>query len=457
MSYITDLGQALLGRRLSRAISAKASAFGPMIARLSVNRPVWPGVDFEKLAKEGYQQNAIVAHAVDLIAHSVATIPIIAYQGKGKKRVEVEEHAVLDLLRHPNPDQDGTDFLKAWVSNFKLTGNAFLERTGEDNPERMELYVLRTDRTKVVPGDDGFARAYEYSVGGATRRIEIDMAAQKRPILHDKTYNPLNDWYGMSPLQPCAWAVDITNEASAWNLGILRNSGAPSGAFVFAPKESDASLSEEQYERLKRNMEEQVQGARNAGKPLLLEGGLDWRQMGLNPEQMQYVEGAYKAAREICIVLGVPPMMLGIPGDNTYSNYQEARQAFYQDTVIPLAKRMTGKLSHWFARQLGEGVYLEPNTDGLEALAGMRKDMLVGMQAITFLSINEKREQLGYDRLAIDGADDIFVGAGQIPLGTPSTIMGGAAEDPPPKGKPKPDGKAAVIPSSVYHQRNDLP
>lgn len=455
MSYLSDLGQALLGRASARALFQKASAVGPMIARLYSGRPVWPGIDYEKLAREGYQQNPIVHHAVDEISKAVSTIPIIAYKGKGKKRTEVEEHPILDLLANPNPDQDGVAFIKAWVSNYLLTGNAFIERTDENDLRRMELYVLRTDRTRVIPGPDGFAEAYEYTAGGSKRRIEIDLDAKARPILHDKTYNPLNDWYGMSPLQPCAWAIDITNEAAAWNLGILRNSGAPSGAFVFAPKEGDTDLSPDQVAEMRQQIDEMASHS-GRHRPLLLKGGMDWKQMGLNPEQMQYVEGAQHAARQIANTLGIPSQLLNIPGDNTYSNYQEARQAFYQETVIPMAKRLMAKLTHWFARQLGEGIVLEVNTDGLEALAGMRKDMWQGMQAITFLTINEKREALGYER--VPNGDDVFIGAGQIPLGA-GDITGGSAEaDPPPNGKQPPaKGKGLAYLAGTVHQRNDLP
>lgn len=450
MNYLQSLGRALLGR--ASAVAVKASAFGPMIARMNVDRPAWPGVDFQKLAQEGYQQNWVVHHAVDQVAKAVASIPIIAYKGKGSKRTEVEEHPVLDLLAMPNLEQDQNDFIKAWVSSYLLTGNAFIERTDERKIERMELYVLRTDRTRVVPGADGLPAAYEYSVGGSVKRLDVNLDAGERPVLHHKTFNPLNDWYGLSPLQPCAWAIDITNEANVWNLGILRNSGAPSGAFVFAPKEGDPNLTEEQRDTLRRELQEHVQGASNTGRPLIMEGGFSWQQMGLNAEQMQYVDAANKAAREVCITLGVPPQMLGIPGDNTYSNYQEARQAFYQDTVIPLAKRLVARLSHWFAKQLGEGVTLDVNVDGLEALAAARKDMWQGLQACTFLSINEKREAVGYS--AVDGGDDVYIGAGQLPLGTPSTIQGGAD---PTEPKPKAGAKSAGLPRYAYHQRSDLP
>lgn len=458
MSYLQNFGQALLGRKLRRALNSKASAVGPMIARFFAHQPVWSERDFERLAREGYQQNAVVARSVQMVADSVANIPIIAYRGKGKDRVEVEDHPVLDLIRRPNPEQDGVALLKAFVSFYKITGNAYLERTAEDDPKKIEIYAWRPDRVTVIPGEDGLVEAYEYSSGGARRRIGVDSVSGVRPVLHMKTFNPTNDWYGQSPLDACSWAIDISNEASAWNLGILKNSGAPSGAFVYKGSEAAGNtLTDEQIANLRRQLDEQVQGSRNAGRPMVLDGGMEWQQMALDPERMQYIEGAHRAAREIAFALGVPPMMLGIPGDNTYSNYQEARQAFYQDTVIPLARRVVAALSHWFARQLGEDVTLDINTDGLEALAGMRREMWQGLQAVSFLSVNEKREALGYGN--VPGGDDIYIGAGQLPISMAGEITGGSASaDPPPKGKPPPKAKGGVpYLAGTVHQRTDLP
>ena len=86
-------------------------------------------------------------------------------------------------------------------------------------------------------------------------------------------------------------------------------------------------------------MEQSFQGARNAGRPLLLEGGLDWKAMSLSPRDMDFIELKHAAAREIALAMGVPPMLLGIPGDNTYANYQEANRSFWRQTVLPLANR----------------------------------------------------------------------------------------------------------------------
>ena len=96
------------------------------------------------------------------------------------------------------------------------------------------------------------------------------------------------------------------------------------------------------------------QGARNAGRPMLLEGGLDWRPMGFSPSDMEFHETKLSAAREIALAFGVPPMLLGIPGDATYANYAEAHRAFYRLTVLPLATRVTASVAWWLSEHLGD-------------------------------------------------------------------------------------------------------
>ena len=145
-------------------------------------------------------------------------------------------------------------------------------------------------------------------------------------MLHQKLFHPLIDHYGLSPIEAAATAIDIHNSASRWNKALLDNSARPSGALVYASR--DGNLTTEQYNRLKGELETQFQGASNAGRPLLLEGGLDWKSMSMSPKDLDFIEAKHGAAREIALALGVPPMLLGIPGDNTFSNYQEANRTF---------------------------------------------------------------------------------------------------------------------------------
>jgi phage portal protein BeeE len=128
---------------------------------------------------------------------------------------------------------------------------------------------------------------------------------------------------------------------------LLDNSARPSGAIVYTAR--DGNLTSEQVERLKSELEAGFQGSGNAGRPLLLEGGLDWKAMSLSPKDMDFIEARHVAAREIALALGVPPMLLGIPGDNTYANLAEAQRTFWRQTVLPLVGRIARELSGWLA------------------------------------------------------------------------------------------------------------
>jgi HK97 family phage portal protein len=420
MSYLSTLGRALAGR------STKASGVGNLIARLMLGMPVWPRRDFEKLAREGYQQNPIVARGVGLIADSVASIVMELHKGRGKSRTVIEDHPLLELLSRPNPEQDGAAFIQAVVSHLVITGNTFLERTNEDKLERMELYALRPDRTRVVPAANGFAMGYEYTASGATRRFEIDVDRGVRPILHLKRFHPIDDFYGMSPLDPAAFSIDTHNASGAFNKALLDNSATPAGAFVYSGNPTNGNaMADDQYARLKEMLDDQMTGTRNAGRPMILEGGLDWKTMSIDPDKMQFVEAKNMAAREIALALGVPPMLLGIPGDNTYANYAEANRAFYRQTVVPLAKWLARALTHWFADHLERDMRLEIDLDTIEGLRSERMELWSQVDKTTFLTINEKRELLGWQ--PVEGGDDVYVGSGMLPIGIDATVAGGAA------------------------------
>lgn len=298
-----------------RPPEAKASRTGPLIALESLHQPVWSPRDYASFAREGFMQNAIVFRAVRMVAEAAASVPLLLYDGD----VEIEAHPLLDLIARPNPVATAPDLLEAWYGYLLVSGNAYLEAVATGGDIR-ELYALRPDRMQVVPGPDGWPEAYVYSAAGESVRFADAIVPGVRPILHVKLFHPANDHYGLSPLEAAATAIDIHNTASRWNKALLDNSARPSGALVYTAR--DGNLSPEQFERLKSELEAGFQGAAHAGRPLLLEGGLDWKSMSLSPKDMDFIEAKHVAAREIALALGVPPMLLGIPGDNTFSEDQ---------------------------------------------------------------------------------------------------------------------------------------
>ena len=134
---------------------------------------------------------------------------------------------------------------------------------------------------------------------------------------------------------------------------------------------------------------------------MLLEGGLDWKSMGLTPRDMDFIEAKNAAARDIALAFGVPPMLLGIPGDNTYANYAEANRAFYRLTVLPLVRPHGGRASATGSRPLyGGGLRLDYDPDAIEGLAVEREALWQRIGDAAFLTDAEKREAVGYQPLA---------------------------------------------------------
>jgi len=388
MSRILDaIGRLLPGRTPSR--EEKASAVGPLIAWEPLGQPVWSPRDYAAFAREGFMQNAIVYRSVRMIAKAAASVPLLVYEGAA----EIEDHPLLDLMARPSPGHTSSDFLEAWYGFLLVSGNVYVEAVAVSGRLR-ELYVLRPDRMKVVPGANGWPEAFEYSANGTSVRFADEPVTGVRPILHTRLFHPDNDHYGMSPIEAAASAIDIHNQASAWNKALLDNSARPSGALVYAAK--DGNLTGEQFKRLRAELAEAFQGARNAGRPMLLEGGLDWKPLSLSPKDMDFIAAKHAAAREIALALGVPPMLLGIPGDNTYSNYVEAQRAFWRGTVLPLVFRMTKAFSAWLAPAYGGSVELKPDLDQVEGLCAEREALWARINAASFLTDDEKRAAVGY-------------------------------------------------------------
>jgi HK97 family phage portal protein len=366
----------------------KASAAGAFIALHGQGQPVWTPRDYGSLAREGFLKNPIIYRSVRMIAEAAASVPIQCFEG-GE---ELERHPLRELLARPNAIECGPDLLEAWYGSLLIAGNAYMEAVSLEGEVR-ELHVLRADRVQVIPGADGWPLAYDYSADGHTVRFDQDTDGL-RPILHMRLYHPANDHYGLSPLESAAMAVDIHNAASIWNKALLDNAARPSGALVYTA--GDGHMSEEQFARLKDELENNYAGPGNAGRPLLLEGGLDWKMMSMSPRDMDFISAKNLAAREIALALGVPPMLLGIPGDNTYSNYQEANRVFWRQTVLPLVSRTLKAFSGWLGPSYGAALELRPALDQVAALASERAALWERVEKASFLTLNEKRAAIGY-------------------------------------------------------------
>ncbi len=367
----------------------KASATGKVVAWQTGGRVAWSPRDAVSLTRSGFSGNPVGFRSVKLIAEAAAALPLVLQDAEQR----FDTHPLLGLIKRPNPGQGRAELLEALYAQLLLTGNAYVEAVAGESGMPLELHVLRSDRMSVVPGADGWPVAYDYAVGGKTHRF--DASGPVSPICHIKSFHPQDDHYGFSPMQAAAMALDVHTAASRWSKSLLDNAARPSGAITYKGADGQGQLSIDQYDRLVSEIETNHSGARNAGRPMLLEGGLDWKPMGFSPSDMEFQKTKESAAREIALAFGVPPMLLGIQGDATYANYQEANRAFYRLTVLPQATRVTAALATWLGAFTGEDVVLSPDLDQVPALSAERDAQWARVAGADFLSEAEKRRLLG--------------------------------------------------------------
>ncbi len=347
--------------------------------------------NYAKLASVGYAQNAIAFRCVRMVAEAASSVPLTV------RRNGVEagpNDPALKLFAAPNPDQSLTELLEIVLGHLQIAGNGYLELIDLDGEAR-ELYALRPDRLKVAKGKRGWPTGWEYAVGDRVKRYLRDPATGRSNLMHLRIFNPGDDHYGFAPMEAAHGAVETHNAAGSWNRALLENAARPSGALVFRGVGGADRMTEDQFDRLKAELLEAHTGAAAAGRRQLVEGGLEWRPFGLSPAEMDYAAAKNTAAREIALAFGVPPMLLAIPGDNTYANYKEANLALWRLTVLPLARKTASALERWLKPWLGDDLQIRCSVDDLPAFSDERAQLWRALADAPFMTQAERRRTAG--------------------------------------------------------------
>jgi len=387
-----------------------ASAAGPGIAAWSLGQPVWTPRRYDRLADEGYQKNAIGFRATKMISEAAASVPWLLMN----KNAEVEEHKLLDLLGRPAPMIGGQALFEAFYAYCLLEGNTYLEGVAPfDSRPPQELWALRPDRMKAVPGSRGLPQAFTYEVNGTITTWQVDQVTGRGPIMHLKEFHPLNDWYGLSRVEPAAYGIDRHNAASAHNKALLQNGARPTGALIFKPVTVNGqhqSAPPEVIAAAEKRLESHHVEMDHRGKPMVLGGNIDWQEMGLSPRDMDFGQGKDDAARDICSSFGVPHILI-VPGSSTFNNLAMARLQLYEETVLPLVGRATDALNAWLAPRFGDGLRLVPDLDSIPALEPRRETKRKGAVELFksgLLKRDEARAILDYDAVGGEEGEAFF-------------------------------------------------
>lgn len=359
---------------------------------------------------EGYGANVIVNRCVSLISRGMGSIRLIV-QVDGE---DAPDHPLQTLLDKPNPNLKAQSTLIEQLIGFhQTTGNSYLEAVRmSDQSEPLELWVWPSQQMEVLLAEGKrIPRGYKWSNGQDELAWAVDPLTGQSDMLHFKTFNPNDPYLGQSPMQAIASSIDQHNAAGDWNFKMLKNSAQPSGVL-----KTTKILTDDQWLQLQKRMEFDQMGPDNAKRPMILEGDLDWQQLGLSPSDMDWFNGKQMSAREIAGGYGVPTQVIPIQGDQTFANYEQARSALWEDTVIPLENDLVENLNAWLVPMYDTpGLSITFDIDSIPALEPRRAEKWAAIGSANWLTINEKREATGYDQLEGEAFNQVFIPAGQIP------------------------------------------
>jgi len=370
----------------------------------------FPSDNIRAYTKEGYGQNPTVFACVDLIAKSLARIPLKVKNSAGEI---VDNHPLLSLLEQPNPDEGGNEFRHAATSWFLITGNCFMQKlTSSGVPNQLLLWQPYEWSISRRLGDP-VPRLYTFGKNQRYERsFDVDPITGKSEILHWRTFNPSTEGseFGQAPLKAAASCVDSANSARLWNYSTLENSGSHSVVIT-----SDDEITPDQKKSITQDVFENWMGPKNANKVKVMGSAAKVDTISMTPHEMEWLEGLKLQSQEICANFGVPTQLLGIDGSQTYANYEEAKVALFTQTVIPILDLLLSELNRWLSDDFA-GAKICYNEDDIPALEPLRREKRAELLRSDVLTINEKRELLGYEPRKEEEADKLFIQPNDIPL-----------------------------------------
>jgi len=361
-------------KNLFKEKEEKESRISSIRASSNSGGAVWSENNYENFAKETYLKNVIAFRSIDIIAKNVS-LPEWHHYKKNSDgtREQINESWVTELIKRPNPNEGWPFLMLSATAYLAMSGNSFFEKvkpeTGPNKDEIKELYTHRPDRFSFKLNKDlGIISKYIYEVNGKTVEWEVDPITQQADVLQIKNFNPVDDWWGASATESTAREIDTSNSATEWNKNLIDNQGRPGMVFTLV-----GQMGEEGADELEKYLQAQKTGAANAGKNLILTGesGTKAEPYGFSLNDLDFLEGGRETARRIALGYGVPPQLLGIPGDSTYNNVREARAALWEDTVLFYLSFIKTELNNWiFGKDSDE--FIDFNLDNIPALAYKR-------------------------------------------------------------------------------------
>jgi len=378
------------------------------------------GGSFQALSQEFYEKNALVYGCVEELATSAAEPRLVVEQRTRNGWAETEEHALALLLERPNPRSTAYEFWHDVTMFEAIAGEMYYEKERSRAGRVVALWPVWPDRVKPLLAKTGRRRelqGWRVTFGsGDTEDLKPD------DVLQFKNSHPRKELEGLSPLEVVMGMAGVDKVLTDYVGAFFDNGAVPFGLLV-----SKQRVDEAEVKRIRKRFHDQYAGKDGWHNVMVLdEQQVTYEQVGLPPGEVEMPTVRAVAESRICTAFQVPPILVGaLVGlqHATYSNYREARESFWQETLMPVYTRHADIINLQLAPEFGSDVRVRWDFSTVKALQEdetklhlrIREDFQAG-----YITVNEAREAIGASPVA-DG--DIFLRP-MMTVSTPALLQG---------------------------------
>jgi HK97 family phage portal protein len=379
--------------------------------------------DYNYEAREGkdlinsYLKVSPVFIATNMVSNAVADIDFVIHD---KKRDEIiYNHPALDLINNPNPFIDGKLFINQLVSNYLLSGNAYIVKLMDGKAKTIELQVERSSDVSIMKNvNDGYANNYQTNQNNTavySRNVYNRFFSQAgNELIHLRNTNTLDDYkyIGVSFFAGCVNEINMYIASIMHNYNFIKSGANPSGLLTH---KGDMPLTQEQAVALKQQIENTLKGSKNSGSVVVLGGDFDYKQTSQSIKDMDYQNLKEMIDRKIFQCLNIPVAKIQASA-MTYSNLDVVKYDFYDNAVLPVfntvARFLTSKL---LVDYKNPDLVFTCDKSAIETLEARKITNVVDTYKNGLITRNEARTQIGYE--ASQNGDNFYNSATLIPAG----------------------------------------
>lgn len=358
-----------------------------------------------------WQVSDTIGSACDKISWAFELVdPVLKDKKTGEFLTRPDDHPFLGLLANPGFKQDSSQFKFELMTSFLVAGESFPVLDGNVNYEPIQMYNVPADKANLVPDVNNDLYSIRFTDDSTQRSFQRQMIP-KRKIYVYQTSDKLSETIrvmikkrrtgvqAQSVLDRVYYQALTKYYGNMHNSGLVKNGSRPSG--MFSP---DGPLNQDQYEAWKNEIREQLSGPQNAGKPLVPPRPMDYKELGLNPKDMDFVKLIEQSRNEIYNIYDIP-LPLVSERTMTMSNFENSMIAFFDNAVLPRAKFVFKRLGEFALPRYKDGDRFELTYDekSIPAMQARLLDRGKKMREIYSFAEDEIRTVVGYESLGPEG------------------------------------------------------